>query len=96
MSVMLQNEDITESFCEIADYLCKHKKMKISEKMEWIYANTACRAAVKAGNINSREELIELVRRLEENPDVRYCPHGRPIYFFVTKKEIEKSFGRIQ
>ncbi len=94
--VMLQNEDITESFCEIADYLCKHKKMKISEKMEWIYANTACRAAVKAGNINSREELIELVRRLEENPDVRYCPHGRPIYFFVTKKEIEKSFGRIQ
>ncbi len=94
--VMLQDEDITESFSEIADYLCRHKKLRISEKMEWIYANTACRAAVKAGNINSREELIELVRRLEENREVRYCPHGRPIYFFVTKREIEKSFGRIQ
>lgn len=94
--VMLRNEDIIESFSEIADYLCKHKKLRISEKMEWIYANTACRAAVKAGNINSREELIELVRRLEENRDVRYCPHGRPIYFFMTKREIEKSFGRIQ
>ena len=94
--VMLRNEDIIESFSEIADYLCKHKKLRISEKMEWIYANTACRAAVKAGNINSREELIELVRRLEENRDVRYCPHGRPIYYFMTKREIEKSFGRIQ
>lgn len=94
--VMLSNEDITESFSEIADYLYKHKRLKISEKMEWIYANTACRAAVKAGNINSREELIELVRRLEENQEIRYCPHGRPIYIFVTKKEIEKSFGRIQ
>ena len=93
--VMLENEDIMQSFSEIADYLCKHKKLKISEKMEWIYANTACRAAVKAGNVNSREELIELVRRLEENHDIRYCPHGRPIYFLMSKREIEKSFGRI-
>lgn len=94
--VMLEKEDITESFSEIADYLCKHRKIVLSEKMEWIYANTACRAAIKAGNVNHPEELMELARTLEENPEIRYCPHGRPIYFFMSKHEIEKSFGRIQ
>lgn len=93
---MLEKEDIAESFSEIADYLCKHKKLIISEKMDWIYANTACRSAIKAGNKNSDEELIELARMLEENPDIRYCPHGRPIYFFMSKHELEKQFGRIQ
>lgn len=94
--VMLEKEDIEESFSEIADYLCRHKKLIISEKMDWIYANTACRAAIKAGNKNSDEELIELARTLEQNPDVKYCPHGRPIFFFMSRREIEKQFGRIQ
>ncbi len=94
--VMLEKEDILESFTEIADYLCRHRKLQLSEKMEWIYANTACRAAVKAGNENDPRELIALVRTLEDNPQVRYCPHGRPIYFFLSKRELEKSFGRIQ
>ena len=94
--VMLEKEDIVGAFSEIADYLCKHRKIIMSEKMEWIYANTACRAAIKAGNINHSEELIQLARTLEENPDIKYCPHGRPIYFFMSKHDIEKSFGRIQ
>lgn len=93
--LMLGKLEVTEEFLEIAKYLTKHKKLILSEKMEWIYANTACRAAVKAGNHSSPEELISLVRELESNPDVKYCPHGRPIYFFMTKTELEKSFCRI-
>ncbi len=94
--IMMETLDITESFSEIAEYLCKHKKLVLSEKMEWIYANTACRAAVKGGNKNGPEELVDLALTLERNPEIRYCPHGRPIYFFMTKYEIEKLFGRIQ
>lgn len=93
--MIMENIDIEESFCEIADYLYKHKKIALSEKMEWIYANTACRAAIKGGNVNSPEELINIALTLENNPQIRTCPHGRPIYFFMTKKEIEKSFKRI-
>ncbi|MBQ9461900.1 MAG: DNA mismatch repair endonuclease MutL, partial [Clostridia bacterium] len=81
---LLEKLEITEAFLEIADYLAKHKKLVLTEKMEWIYANTACRAAIKAGNISKPEELMELVRELESNPEVRYCPHGRPIYFFMS------------
>ncbi|MDD6490295.1 MAG: DNA mismatch repair endonuclease MutL [Clostridia bacterium] len=92
--IMLENSDIAENFTEITDYLQKHKKIVLSEKMEWIYQNTACRAAVKAGNISHPQELIDLVLTLEKNPEVRYCPHGRPIYFLMSKSELEKSFKR--
>ena len=50
--------------------------------------------AVKAGNINHPKELIDLALTLERNPEIRYCPHGRPIYFFMSKSEIEKNFKR--
>lgn len=92
--IMLENSDIAESFMEIADYLQKHKKIVLSEKMEWIYQNTACRAAVKAGNISHPQELIDLVLTLEKNPEIKYCPHGRPVYFLMSKYELEKNFKR--
>ena len=93
--LLLEKLDITEAFMEISEYLQRHKKVILSEKMEWIYQNTACRAAVKAGNVNKREELIQLAVMLERNPDIKYCPHGRPVYFFMSKHEIEKNFKRI-
>ena len=93
--LMLEKLDITETFMEIVRYLNRHRRILLSEKMEWIYANTACRSAIKAGDHNSPEELIALVKELESHPDVRYCPHGRPIYYFLSRSEIEKSFKRI-
>ena len=93
--IILENMEITEQFMEIADYLLKHKKLILSEKMEWIYQNTACRAAVKAGNTSHPRELIELALTLERNPEIKYCPHGRPVYFFMSKREIEKNFKRV-
>ena len=92
---LLEKLEITEAFLETADYLARHKKLVLTEKMEWIYANTACRAAIKAGSESKPEELVELVRELESNPELSRCPHGRPIYFFMSKTDLEKSFKRI-
>ncbi len=93
--LMLEKLDKTEAFLEIARYLAKHDRLVLSEKMEWIYANTACRAAIKAGDKNDPMELMELVRELERNPEVKYCPHGRPIWFFMSRRDMEKNFKRI-
>ena len=93
--VFMDKLEVSREFSEIADYLCRHKKVIISEKMDWIIANTACRAAIKAGNVSTDDELIELALELERNPEIRTCPHGRPIYFFMTKYEMEKAFKRI-
>lgn len=93
--VLMEKLDVAAEFSEIAEYLSRHKKLILSEKMDWIIANTACRAAIKAGNRSTDEELIELASQLERDPELRTCPHGRPIYFLMTKYEIEKAFKRI-
>lgn len=93
---LLDKIDIAETFIEISGYLTEHRKDLFTEKMEWIFQNTACRAAIKAGNHSHPQELIHLAMELEKNKSIQYCPHGRPIYFLMTKKELEHKFMRIQ
>lgn len=91
----LDEKDIHDSIVEMAGYIAKNKKDITTEHMDWIYHNVACRAAVKGGNLNSDAELMEIVKILHENPQLRYCPHGRPIVVSISKREIEKQFGRV-
>ena len=53
----------------------------------------ACKAAVKGGQRNSREELLVVARAVLAG-DVKYCPHGRPVAITLTKGELEKQFKR--
>ena len=40
-------------------------------------------------------QLEALVRDVLRLPDVRYCPHGRPVALVTTRREFEKGFRRI-
>lgn len=93
--MLLDGGDAAAAVMEIAGYLAGFKTEITTEHMDWLYHNVACRAAMKAGDHSSREELAALAEQLEQNPQVRYCPHGRPVYILLKKKEIEKQFGRI-
>ena len=53
----------------------------------------ACKAAVKAGMTNSREELAALVARVQSG-EIEYCPHGPPVCVELTKYQLEKMFKR--
>ena len=88
-------EEIEPSVIEMAGYLCEHKKVIRSEKMEWIYANVSCRAAIKGGNRSTEQELIALAKQVESE-DVRHCPHGRPVCILLKKSELERMFGRVE
>lgn len=87
--------EISDCITEMADYIAQGKNDIFTEKMEWFYCNVACRSAIKAGNKSTPEELIGIVKYLEEHPEIKYCPHGRPICIVLTKGEIEKQFGRV-
>ncbi|MDO4748746.1 MAG: DNA mismatch repair endonuclease MutL [Eubacteriales bacterium] len=91
----LEKEDIEMSIIEMAGYLSDHKKNIRTEQMEWIYHNVSCRAAIKAGNISTDMELIDIAKKLETDETLKYCPHGRPITIVLKKREIEKMFGRV-
>ena len=91
----LVNENIDEIITEVAGYLSKNIKTVMPEKLDWILHSMACRAAVKAGNFTSSYEAEKFVGLLLANKDIRYCPHGRPVMVEMTKRELEKQFGRI-
>ncbi len=87
--------NISDIITEIAGYLACNIKNLLPEKLDWIYHSMACRAAVKAGNFTSSYEAERFVETLLKRDDIRYCPHGRPVMIELTKKELEKQFGRI-
>ena len=60
-----------------------------------IMYSVSCKAAMKAGQKNSPEELIAIAKRVLLSDDIRYCPHGRPVMIEFTKTELEKKFKRI-
>lgn len=91
----LDAADISDCISEMSEHIASGKKDIYSEKMDWFYHNVACRSAIKAGNKSTVMELMDIVRRLEDNPELKFCPHGRPICVVMTKYEIEKQFGRV-
>ena len=91
---MLDGANIADLICEIAEKLLEHKTDIEPEKLDWIFHSTACRAAVKAGDVTSPAEQRLFVEKLLSMPDIRYCPHGRPVMIKVSRYEIERQFGR--
>jgi len=93
--IAVADADISSVIVELASYLVTSRRELVPEKLDWIYHSTACRAAIKAGDKTSEYELNMFVEKLLNNPDIRYCPHGRPVLVELTKREIEKNFGRV-
>lgn len=89
-------QDITDALFEIAAHLQENRRDLSTEHDDWLLHNIACRAAIKGGDRTSDRELTALAQQLYEHPEIRYCPHGRPVYLSMKKRELEKQFGRIQ
>lgn len=58
-------------------------------------AGAACKAAVKAGDALTENEIFALFKQMNDNKTEFLCPHGRPIITKINKKEIEKWFKRV-
>ena len=92
----LEASDAADIIREIAGKLLEQKQDFTPDFLDWLYHSVACRAAMKAGDKTNPAEMEALLRRILENGDIRYCPHGRPVLVELTKRELEKQFGRIQ
>lgn len=60
-----------------------------------IGARAACRAAVKAGDRLTQEEMQRLVHQLLETAEALRCPHGRPTVLRLTREQLDRQFGRL-
>lgn len=94
--ILMDSMDIKSAVEEIAGYIRENRNDLTPEFLDWVYHNVACRAAIKAGNNLKAEELEAFTKKLFCMPDIRYCPHGRPVMVSMSKYTFEKQFGRIQ
>ncbi|MBQ4585847.1 MAG: DNA mismatch repair endonuclease MutL [Clostridia bacterium] len=73
-----------ESSAEMAHY----------ERFERALYQTSCKAAIKAGRIYDEAHIKWICDRVLTLDNIKYCPHGRPVAFEITKDFLEKQFER--
>ena len=92
---LVGDSDVVDLILEIAQKLLEHKTDITPDKIDWIYHSASCRSAVKAGDKTTPREQELFVKKLLSMPEIRFCPHGRPVFIKISKYDIEKQFGRL-
>ena len=95
-SAMLANFNPTDVLRQVVEQLLHTEKLPdrrglLDELLHMI----SCKAAVKAGDRLSREEVQTLLEQRHHYQDAHHCPHGRPTALVFTNAELDKRFKRI-
>lgn len=91
----VEPQNAEDLLVEIADRLLKGSRDALNEHTEWVLHSISCRAAIKAGDKSSPQELMALAEKILSGEVPPFCPHGRPCVLKLTRKELEKQFGRM-
>lgn len=84
-----------EIFTTILEAIDRRKgKVERADLLDFVLKQTACKAAIKAGEYMTPEGVIQLVAEAEKEINFHHCPHGRPSTIVLTCKEIDKLFKR--
>jgi DNA mismatch repair protein MutL len=95
MPSIIDNSKAEELVSLVAETLIKGGSLDGLYMFDTFMHSIACRAAVKAGDQSVTGDIKRLAEQVFDNPDLRYCPHGRPILITITKRELEKKFKRV-
>jgi DNA mismatch repair protein MutL len=91
----IAGQDIQSVFDEIVADL-QIGNQPLAEEIEARIIRRVCkRAAIKAGQSLSRQEMEELIRQLEACDSPTTCPHGRPTMIHLSADQLAKEFGRL-
>lgn len=90
----MDEESMVNVFVELVTAFGNNKQEVIDAAKERLTYTIACKAAIKANRKLSEIEMYTLANRVFDMENINTCPHGRPIVIKMTKKEIEKEFGR--
>jgi DNA mismatch repair protein MutL len=79
----------------VIDHLVTQERPPAREAMlHLLMATMACKAAVKAGDKLSAEEIAYLLHLRDMAEDSHHCPHGRPTSLLFSRAELDKQFRR--
>ena len=89
----IDHGDIEDAVTQIIGKISEHR-FAYGDMLDDIIKNVACKAAIKAGFINVKDELRVLVDAVFSDARLQTCPHGRPTVFAMSRYQIEKMFKR--
>ncbi len=64
------------------------------EFIEAALVSLSCHGSIRQGQRLSMAELEELVRLAAELPPPVTCPHGRPVFLSISRRDLAKAFKR--
>jgi DNA mismatch repair protein MutL len=93
---LLGRKPPTDIFRGVVDYLLTKERPPTREGMlHHLMATMACKAAVKAGDRLTPEEITRLLELRQLAEDSHHCPHGRPTSLLFSRHELDKQFRRV-
>ena len=90
--------DSADIIASMAGNLCSGKSNPTLTKdiiFEKALYQGSCKAAVKAGREYPEEYNEWIAKKMQDIPNITFCPHGRPVAIELTKKSIDKQFSRL-
>ena len=79
---------------EVLDGYDEAGETRTTPTRDALAATFACKAAIKAGDKLTQEEMHVLIEQLFETQMPYVCPHGRPIVIKLAIDELDRRFGR--
>ncbi len=81
---------------KIIDIIISSEDFNDEKFIDRVAAGVACKASVKAHDVLSQEEMIDLLEQLRNTKNPFACAHGRPTIISYSFYELEKMFKRIK
>lgn len=87
-------DDFETFFMDLIEDLNEDKMVSPALLKEKIITQSACKGAIKAKQQLTELEMIELLEKLDQVENAHTCPHGRPIVYKISMKELYSIFKR--
>jgi DNA mismatch repair protein MutL len=71
------------------------RKLERRDLIDSLLHMMSCKAAIKAGQRLSFEEMEALLAQRHLCDDHHHCPHGRPTALKLSRDELDRQFGRL-
>lgn len=94
--VMLRNRDVAQIVRDLCEQLAQSgRKVTRRDILDEVLQMMSCKAAIKAGQRLSVEEMDELLEQRHLVDDTHHCPHGRPTALTLSREMLDRQFGRL-
>lgn len=98
LPVYLKSVDCSAIITSLLNDIYEYASLDVQEFTKRVthalYAQMACKAAVKAGDVLTNEQMHTLIATLVTVENRLTCPHGRPTGWLLPLYDIEKKFKR--